>query len=121
MIGLLRVAALAALLSVAGQAAGQTSAQIRDAKIRALKIETCEGDGDTARRIMSHRQSGTSMAALVARISKAGAGDSEMLDYAMPMIIAAYEEPRYGTEKQQQRTIRDFENDAFLKCMKTIK
>lgn len=121
MVGILKMAALAALLSVAGKAAGQTLAESRAAQLRAISIEACEYHGTAARKAMEHRQSGTAMSVLMARITKAADGDQEMIDSATPMIIAAYEEPRYGTEKQQQRTIRDFENDAFLRCVKAIK
>lgn len=73
------------------------------------KTERCKSHAELARNIMRHRQHGTSMASLMF-------GDADSSTNAA--IIAAYDSPRFATDKHQQRAIADFENDAFLACIK---
>ena len=65
-----------------------------------------------------------SVATLVMEARQLGASLSEMLkatdhpDWAVAIIIEAYEEPRWSTTKMQARAIVDFANEVMLACVK---
>lgn len=74
--------------------------------------ETCDGFSEHAELIMQARQLGISMAEAM------GKTDSKVHE---EMIIAAYEKPRYSTDRMQQKAIEDFRDHWYLRCAKSIR
>lgn len=76
----------------------------------------CKVVSDYARMVMESRQKGVAMADMIEISEKAS---PEVGPALKKMIVAAFEEPRMAVEVNQQRRIRDFENDAYLDCIKS--
>ena len=73
----------------------------------------CDAIADYASALMEGRQVGVSMSE-----SFTIAGDSKFLQN---MVIRAYEQPAYSTEKYQDRAVKKFTDEYFLACIKSIK
>lgn len=76
-------------------------------------VSKCTEMSSLAETIMSGRQSGVSMAQMMETV-----GDIEI---GQRMIIAAYDVPRYRTEKHIQNAIKDFRDELYLECAKALK
>ena len=68
----------------------------------------CKKMGNNAAIVMKHRQNGTPMSLLIDAVD----GD----EYAVNLIIAAYEERRYESSEYQRKAAEDFSNDAMVTC-----
>lgn len=68
----------------------------------------CKKMGNNAAIVMRHRQKGTPMSLLIDAVD----GD----EYAVNLIIAAYEERRYDSSEFQRKAAEDFANDAMVTC-----
>jgi len=79
----------------------------------AEEMATCSDIASLAGAVMKNRQTGVEMAVVLELVSK-----STVSDIATPMVIAAYEKPRFGTTEYQQRSISDFKNEIMLSCVK---
>ena len=93
------ITALAVALAVSGQAQAQNS-------------EKCKKIGAIAESIMKARQRGIPISKLM-EVSEENAGGS-----LRPVILFAYERPRYNSEEYQQEEIEDFRNRIELQCYK---
>ncbi len=62
---------------------------------------------------MTNRQLGGSMADAI----EVANGDETLES----IVISAYEVPRYGTERMQQRQIEDYKNEVYLTCAKAAR
>lgn len=76
--------------------------------------EFCTAASSFAREVMTARQEGFSMSKL---ISMAGAEEAAAAG-ARELIIVAYGQTRWNSERGQQRAIENFENDVHLGCMR---
>lgn len=76
-------------------------------------MATCKSYADLAATVMEARQKGIAMSKLMATNES---GDRIIEQF----IIQAYDQPRMNVEENQQRMIRDFENDIYLACVKEI-
>lgn len=77
-------------------------------------LEECKAYSDLAATMMEARQKGMPM-------SKAmdPDGDGTLVEEPfMSMVVLAYEEPHFATERMQQRAITDFQNRIHLMCVK---
>ena len=74
----------------------------------------CSSVSTTAKEIMKARQNGVAMSKLIEIFKKEDAAIFRRL------TISAYESPRYSTEAMQEKSIQDFENEAFLDCYKAM-
>ena len=72
----------------------------------------CETYSGLAETIMDSRQSGTSMATVIAIVREDA--------YATNMVRIAYEQPRWHTDESQQRAIEDFRDAVYLECYKAV-
>ena len=72
----------------------------------------CESMGEVAKDLMTARQAGTDMSALM----KVADGLKGMNEYARTVTIAAYEVPAYATEEMKLKSISDFSNKIQLAC-----
>lgn len=72
--------------------------------------ETCSSIAEVARVTMLARQVGVPMRQLLAP-----AEDSTLID----IITEAYGHPAYRTPKNQDRAIQEFEDQWYLKCVKS--
>jgi hypothetical protein len=75
--------------------------------------ETCKGFGELARIIMKLRQKEMPMHELMAAIKRSPAGGK---DVNRKLVLRAYEQPRYATEKHQKLAIGEFGNAAERTC-----
>lgn len=73
----------------------------------------CRAMGVYARSIMESRQKNVPMADVMDLAVKADPGISPVLQQ---MVVDAYERPRMSAEGNQDRFVRDFENDSYLAC-----
>ena len=78
-------------------------------------FELCEAYSSLAETIMTSRQNGTDMSALIKIVLNQSEGTDQA---ALLLVKAAYKEHRYSTESIKQRTIQDFKNQVFLACYK---
>lgn len=80
----------------------------------------CSVSGQTAELIMTKRQQNVEMSNLMATIDKA-----EGIDVLRPVfrsyVVAAYQQPAYGLESDQQKAIKKFRDDMELACLKDMK
>lgn len=77
--------------------------------------DTCDLVNKLAHSIMDARQRGVDMAEAM-RL----ANESEIADLIKPIIIAAYEKPRYSVEENQRNAVTDFKNSVYLVCVKSL-
>lgn len=77
--------------------------------------ENCNSTAKMAGTIMQARQAGMDMGKVLETSSSSEAFASKVRD----LVVAAYESPRYSTEKNKARAVEDFRNDAYLACMKS--
>lgn len=75
----------------------------------------CTGLASLAGSMMKNRQVGTDLSLMVDLVSK-----STAKDLAMPILLAAYEQPRFDSPSYQQKAISDFKNEVMLSCMKGV-
>lgn len=73
----------------------------------------CKAIGGLAATIMNHRQKNTPISDLIHLET-----DASLSKVSRALIIKAYEEPAYLTEKAQKRAIATFRNEAELQCFK---
>lgn len=79
-------------------------------KVRSsISASRCNSVSELAEVIMEHRQAGTDMAKIMGTAQE---------DATRQVIIMAYDSPRFHTERNQQRAVQDFKNDAYLACIK---
>jgi len=71
---------------------------------------SCEQVEKLAGTIMKARQNGTPMSRLIKK------ADSEGIKQ---LIVMAYEQPRFASEKYQKRAIEKFKNKVYLECYKS--
>jgi hypothetical protein len=83
------------------------------AEEKATWREKCDTFSDVAEYIMTNRQQGVSMRNTMKAV--------EVIDWAEEVVIFAYESPRYSTEDMQQRAIRDFTDEWYLRCVKILR
>lgn len=70
--------------------------------------ETCNSIGGVAELIMTRRQAGASMSQLMSHTDA---------DFLHEIIIDAYKQPRYSTERMQRRVIAEFQDKWYLGCV----
>ena len=75
-------------------------------------MEVCSRIEKLAETVMRKRQDGVSMSTLM-KI----AGDHKSIQN---MVIKAYEETRWGTELNKNKSVENFRNNAFLDCFKEL-
>lgn len=66
-----------------------------------------------AKTIMENRHKGVAMSKMMAIEM-----DPAIAEVTKALIMAAYEGPRYSTPEMQEKAAQDFENEAFLTCIK---
>lgn len=75
----------------------------------------CKVVSEYARTVMDGRQAGVPMSGVMDLVKDA---DPAIAPVMHQMIMDAYDRPRMSVEKNQQTATRDFENDAYLACLK---
>jgi hypothetical protein len=97
--------AIAALLA-------STSAFAQTASSEAV----CTKLSQLSAQIMKNRQAGTPLSGMMEVTSKST--NAEVNRVTRKILLLAYDEPRFGTESYQQRSINDFSNKIMLACLK---
>ena len=78
--------------------------------------DPCTGPEELAEMIMTKRQQGAPMSAIM-RIARSQ--DAERVrSIAVKLTMAAYDEPRYTSEEYQRRAVREFRNEVYRGCVK---
>lgn len=62
--------------------------------------------------VMDARQAGVAMPEMMEI-----AGDSKLLKH---IVVQAYKQARFGSEKMQKRQVDDFANDIYLECFEAV-
>lgn len=78
-------------------------------------MEVCEEYSESARLIMGARQDGVEIAKVMRLAEKAD--DAAIKD----IVVRAYSEPRYNTERNKQNSVTDFSNEVYLACITALK
>ena len=78
----------------------------------------CKSHTEFAERVMTFRQEGVSIAEMI-ELSKDEGND--VREYVESLILTAYEQPRYSTERIKQETIENFRDEAYLACAKRLR
>lgn len=76
----------------------------------------CKSTAGAAKAIMNSRQRGVSMTEMMDKV--VGTAEPAIKDVVKAFVIAAYEKPRFNTSEYQQKAEIDFENEAYLVCIK---
>lgn len=79
-------------------------------------LSICKSTAGGAKAIMSSRQRGASMPEMMDKVVRPA--DPAIKDITKAFVIDAYNRPRYDTPEYQQKAILDFENYAYLTCIK---
>jgi len=79
------------------------------------ETDICPGLGGLAESIMRNRQDGVSMSEMM-QIIPPDDGTDPVLPLVRVMIISAFEQPRFQTDRHQWREIQDFRADWELAC-----
>jgi signal transduction histidine kinase len=75
----------------------------------------CESYGDLAKQVMENRQTGVEFKAMW-KLAK-DSGDSIIKD----LILRAYEQSAYSTEKYQQKATQRFADEVYVACVRSGK
>ncbi len=79
-------------------------------------LAICKSSTGAAKAIMSSRQKGASMTEMMDKVVRPA--DPAIKDVARALVVDAYSRPRFDTPEFQQKSILDFENSAYLSCIK---
>ena len=79
--------------------------------------DVCAPIEGSARVTMESRQAGVPLSTSI-RIANDSAVRQSTKDLLTAMVREAYEQPRYSTERMQERAIRDFTDDWYMQCLK---
>ena len=79
-------------------------------------LAICKSSTGAAKAIMSSRQKGASMTEMMDKVVRPA--DPAIKDVVRALVIDAYSRPRFDTPEFQQKSILDFENSAYLSCIK---
>jgi hypothetical protein len=83
----------------------------------ASSISDCEGAAKIGRIIMDARQSGTPVREVMSVMSISEM-EGPAREVMTSVILLAYEEPIYSTEKYKQQAITEFENGIYVGCLR---
>lgn len=81
--------------------------------------QRCSSMGELAKTIMEKRQSGIFMETIMQVIDENDNGPT--MKFTEELIISAYETPLCHTEETKRLAIREFQNKAYLKCVKIMR
>ena len=82
---------------------------------RLLQTTFCTVQGGLAETIMTARQEGVAMSKLIGILPQSVVGN-----VTAKMVQTAYDEPRWNTERNQQRAIADFRNLIEATCFRVM-
>lgn len=75
----------------------------------------CNSLAALAKSIMSSRQAGVPMTRAIELIST---DNKQVADVSRKLVIAAYEEPAWGSKAMQEKATTEFQNKIYLPCIK---
>lgn len=78
----------------------------------------CAAFEEMAEKIMENRLNSFPMSALIRVIDENAHGP--LKDVATALVIDAYSQPAYTSQKVQQRVTREFANGAYLTCIESL-
>ena len=76
----------------------------------------CKSTAGAAKAIMTNRQRGVAMTEMMDKV--VSPAEPAIKDIVKAFVIDAYNRPRYDTPEYQQKSVLDFENHAYLTCIK---
>ena len=79
-------------------------------------VSVCEAMGIIANRIMTDRQSGSTMSQMMRAINKAGDPSAQTL--VKSLVIGAFEQPQMMTEENRAQMALEYQNAIELGCYK---
>lgn len=79
-------------------------------------LSICKSTASAANAIMSSRQRGVAMTEMMDKV--VGLAEPAIKDIVKAFVIDAYNRPRFDSSEYQQKAILDFENYAYLTCVK---
>ena len=92
------------------------------ASFSAHSNDLCESIYGLAETIMDARQEGVEMPILINSFRETAEESNapKILELANEMTIAAYESPRYSTERNRQNAVKDFANNWYVQCFREL-
>ena len=82
-------------------------------------MSICKSAAGAAKAIMTNRQRGVVMTEMMDKVVRPA--EPAIKDIVKAFVIDAYSRPRYDTPENQQKSVLDFENSAYLTCVKVRK
>ena len=79
-------------------------------------MSICKSAAGAAKAIMTNRQRGVAMTEMMDKVVRPA--EPAIKDIVKAFVIDAYSRPRYDTPENQQKSVLDFENSAYLTCVK---
>lgn len=79
-------------------------------------MSICKSAAGAAKAIMTNRQRGVVMTEMMDKVVRPA--EPAIKDIVKAFVIDAYSRPRYDTPENQQKSVLDFENSAYLTCVK---
>ena len=79
-------------------------------------LSICKSTAGAANAIMSSRQKGVAMIEMMDKV--VGTAEPALKDIIKAFVIEAYNKPQYNSPEFQQKSVLDFENYAYLTCIK---
>lgn len=68
--------------------------------------------------VMNARQEGISIIKMIELVDDFTLTDERIRSFIKSLVIAAYEQPQYSTDRMKKRAIRKFCDDLYLGCIK---
>jgi len=84
-------------------------------------LSVCGEIAGTAEVVMQSRQDGISMSKIMQVLDSNAEMDESTKKLMRDMLIAAYELPRFSTEKVKKETIENFRDQYYLGCVKGLR
>lgn len=79
-------------------------------------MSICKSTAGAANAIMSSRQRGVAMTEMMDKVVRPA--EPAIKEIVKAFVIDAYNRPRYDSPEYQQKSVLDFENHAYLTCIK---
>lgn len=79
-------------------------------------MSICKSAAGAAKAITTNRQRGVAMTEMMDKVVRPA--EPAIKDIVKAFVIDAYSRPRYDTPENQQKSVLDFENSAYLTCVK---
>ena len=83
------------------------------------KQATCKVVGDMAENVMTQRQGGATMSAMLEVYAQELSAVPAAVDHISKLTLLAFEQPLFSTDEAKKKAVIEFRNQAELGCFKS--